>query len=68
MQSFRSIEFIAVLPNSALNRTGRHTASFLLASARPAGQLDRLGVIIVLEPPHLLRCWPGLPLISPIGR
>jgi hypothetical protein len=36
-QSLPSTEFIAMPPNPALNRTGRYTASFLLASARPAG-------------------------------
>jgi hypothetical protein len=37
MQSLPSIEFIAMPPNPALNRTGRHAASIWFASARPAG-------------------------------
>ena len=43
-QGLRDLGFIAMPPNLALNRTGRYTASLLLASPRPAGSLDTLGV------------------------
>jgi hypothetical protein len=36
MQSLSSIEFIAMPPNPALNRTGQHTVRSCGASARPA--------------------------------
>ena len=42
-------------PNLALNRTGRYAAPTRRASARPAGQLDTLGVTYTPED----RCfWP----------
>ena len=37
LASLTSIEFIAMPPNPALNRTGRYAPSFLSPSARPAG-------------------------------
>jgi len=35
-EEMREAHFVDTMPNIALNRTGRYSASFLLASARPA--------------------------------